>query len=59
VSEAAKPAACPADGAPAERVFTMPGTSFNRPAPVTPPPRGSDWSHSGHSHGAGVRPHTH
>ena len=61
VSEAATPAACPVDGARAERVFTMPNTSFNRPAPAAPKaaPGAGGYSHSGHTHGAGARPHSH
>jgi hypothetical protein len=52
---------CPADGARAERVFTVPAMNMNRPAPATPrstpPSRG--FSHSGHSHGPGTGPHSH
>ena len=59
VSDAGKPAACPIDGANAERIFTMPNTNFNRPAALTPASGGGGYSHSGHSHGPGARPHTH
>jgi hypothetical protein len=43
-------------------VFTVPEMGFNRPKPPpartgAPPPRG--YSHSGHSHGPGTRPHSH
>jgi putative FmdB family regulatory protein len=58
--DAAAAAFCPADGAPAERVFTAPEMSFNRPpsaAPAAPPSRG--YSHSGHSHGPGTAHHAH
>ena len=62
VSESAAGAACPADGAPAERIFTVPEMNMNRPpaprtAAPTPPARG--FSHSGHSHGPGTGHHTH
>jgi putative FmdB family regulatory protein len=61
-SAAAAETFCPADGAPAERVFTVPEMGFNRPRPQpapagAPPPRG--YSHSGHSHGPGTAPHSH
>jgi len=59
VSEASKPAACPVDGATAERIFTMPNTNFNRPPSAAPAPDGGGYSHSGHSHGPGTRAHTH
>ena len=58
-SDAAKPAACPVDGAAAERIFTMPNTNFNRPKPAEPGSSAANWSHSGHSHGPGTHPHTH
>jgi hypothetical protein len=52
---------CPTDGAPAERVFTVPEMNLNRPpaparAPAAPAP---GFSHSGHSHGPGTAHHTH
>jgi hypothetical protein len=60
-SAAGGDAFCPADGARAERVFTVPAMNMNRPAPATPrstpPSRG--FSHSGHSHGPGTGPHSH
>ena len=59
VSDAGKPAACPVDGAAAERIFTMPNTNLNRPKPADSESSGSVYSHSGHSHGPGTRPHTH
>jgi putative FmdB family regulatory protein len=59
VSEAGKSAACPVDGSTSERVFTMPNTNFNRPKPAYPASSGGGYSHSGHSHGPGTRPHTH
>ena len=59
VSDAGKAAACPVDGAAAERIFTMPNTNFNRPPSVVPASEGGGYSHSGHSHGPGTRPHTH
>ena len=60
--DAATEAFCPADGARAERVFTVPETSLNRPAPPPPPrsaPPARGFSHSGHSHGPGTGHHTH
>jgi putative FmdB family regulatory protein len=59
VSDAGKPTACPIDGAAAERIFTMPNTNFNRPPSTAPSSGGGGYSHSGHSHGPGARPHTH
>jgi hypothetical protein len=50
---------CPTDGAPAERVFTVPEMNLNRPAAPTPAPPASGVSHSGHSHGPGAAHHTH
>jgi hypothetical protein len=50
---------CPTDGAPAERVFTVPEMNLNRPAAPTPAPPASGFSHSGHSHGPGAAHHTH
>ena len=51
--------ACPNDGAPAERVFTVLSMNFNRPPAVTPSPSSSGYSHSGHSHGPGTGHHAH
>jgi putative FmdB family regulatory protein len=62
VSEASAGAACPADGAAAERVFTVPEMNMNRPTPprtAAPPPPSRGFSHSGHSHGPGTGHHTH
>ena len=62
VSDAAAGAACPTDGAPAERVFTVPEMNMNRPAPPrtsAPQPPARGFSHSGHSHGPGTGHHTH
>jgi putative FmdB family regulatory protein len=59
VSEAGKAAACPVDGASAERIFTMPNTNFNRPPAADAASSGGGYSHSGHSHGPGTRPHSH
>ena len=59
VSDASNPAACPVDGAQAERIYTMPNTNFNRPAPAAPKSSGGGYSHAGHSHGPGTRAHTH
>jgi len=58
-SQAADPALCPDDGAPAERVFSMPmtfvkGAAGSAPADAAPP--AGDGGH-GHSHGPGG--HTH
>jgi hypothetical protein len=50
---------CPTDGAPAERVFTVPEMNLNRPPAPTPAPPSSRFSHSGHSHGPGTAHHTH
>ena len=59
VSDAGKAAACPVDGAAAERIFTMPNTNFNRPPSAAPASGGGGYAHAGHSHGPGTRPHTH
>ena len=61
MSEAGNPAACPADGTPAERVFVMPSTNFNRPTPPPQPPSPGDrsYSHHGHRHGPGTAGHSH
>jgi hypothetical protein len=63
-ADAATEAFCPADGARADRVFTVPELGLNRPAPArkksavpAPPARG--FSHSGHSHGPGTGHHSH
>jgi putative FmdB family regulatory protein len=58
-SEAAAETFCPADGAGAERIFTVPEMSFYRPPSKTPAPPSSGYSHSGHSHGPGTAPHSH
>jgi putative FmdB family regulatory protein len=62
MAQAADPAFCPVDGAESRRFFTMPMT-FSRPSgserAAPPPARPRGWSHHGHSHGAGARPHTH
>jgi hypothetical protein len=50
---------CPTDGAPAERVFTVPEMNLNRPPSTTTAPPSSGFSHSGHSHGPGTSHHTH
>ena len=57
--ESAADAACPTDGAAAERIFTVPSMNFNRPASATPAPPSSSFSHHGHSHGPGTGHHTH
>jgi len=58
MSQAAVDAQCPADGGRAVRVFEMPATNFNRPS-VAPRPRPSGgYTHYGHTHGAGVAPHS-
>jgi putative FmdB family regulatory protein len=59
VSDAGKPAACPVDGTDAERIFTVPDTHFKRPFGAPPSSGGGTYSHSGHSHGFGTRPHKH
>ncbi|GIW13465.1 MAG: hypothetical protein KatS3mg062_0904 [Tepidiforma sp.] len=59
------PADCPMCSVPATRVFTPPMMTFTRGAAReslgNPAPRGggSRWSHHGHSHGPGTRPHSH
>ncbi|HEX9408430.1 MAG TPA: hypothetical protein VGA23_02130 [Methylomirabilota bacterium] len=55
MSDAGSDAQCPADGARAIRVFTMPATNFNRPSA----PPGAPYSHYGHSHGPGEARHSH
>lgn len=64
MSESAKPANCPMDGALGARIFTAPITLNNRgvdapPAPPAAPKPSSPFSHFGHSHGAGVGGHSH
>ena len=41
------------------REAAVPSMNFNRPAPVTPSPPSSAFSHHGHSHGPGTGHHTH
>jgi putative FmdB family regulatory protein len=57
--DAGAAATCPADGAAAERIFTVPSMNFNRPRSATPAPPSRGFSHSGHSHGPGTSHHTH
>jgi putative FmdB family regulatory protein len=59
IRDAGVATSCPADAAPAERIFTVPSMNFNRPAPTTQAPPSSGFSHSGHSHGPGTGHHTH
>jgi len=59
VSEASAATFCPTDGAPAERIFTVPEMNMHKPAPTTPSPPSSGYSHHGHSHGPGASHHTH
>ena len=59
MSDAAKAAPCPVDGANAERVFTMPNTHFKRPPGAPPASGGGGYSHHGHSHGPGTHSHSH
>jgi putative FmdB family regulatory protein len=60
VSDAGKATACPVDGTDAERIFTMPQTHFKRSlSDALGSGGGSTYSHSGHSHGPGTRPHKH
>jgi hypothetical protein len=48
------------DGTDAERIFTMPQTHFKRSlSEALGSGGGSTYSHSGHSHGPGTRPHKH
>ena len=49
----------PTDGAAAERIFTVPSMNSNRPAPSSPAPPSSGFSHDGHSHGPGTGHHAH
>ena len=57
--DAAAEAACPTDGARAERIFTVPAMNFNRPPSATPSPPSAGYSHHGHSHGPGTGTHSH
>ena len=57
--ESAADAACPTDGAAAERIFTVPSMNFNRPVSSTAAPPSSAFSHHGHSHGPGTGHHSH
>jgi putative FmdB family regulatory protein len=54
-------AACPSDGARAERIFTVPKLLLSKP--MTPPPPSAQpshgYSHHGHSHGPGTGAHSH
>lgn len=59
MTDAGSDAQCPADGAKAVRVFVMPATNFNRPTSVPKPTASIDYSHYGHTHGAGVARHSH
>jgi putative FmdB family regulatory protein len=59
MSDAGSDAQCPADGARAVRVFTMPATNFNRPTGDFKPPASTTYSHYGHAHGAGAARHSH
>jgi hypothetical protein len=57
--EASADAYCPADGARADRIFTVPEMNLNRPPSTTPTPPSSGFSHHGHAHGPGTGHHTH
>ena len=59
VRDAGVEAFCPTDGAPAERVFTVPEMNLNRPRSSAPAPPARGFSHAGHSHGPGTGHHTH
>ena len=59
MSDAGSDARCPADGARAVRVFTMPATNFNRPTSDAKPSASTSYSHYGHTHGAGAARHSH
>ena len=59
IRDAGLDAFCPADGAPGERIFTVPEMNMNRPPATTPQPPSSGYSHHGHSHGPGTGHHTH
>ncbi|HEY7649867.1 MAG TPA: hypothetical protein VID04_12760 [Methylomirabilota bacterium] len=58
-SDASAATFCPTDGARAERVFTVPEMTLNRPPSTAPVPPSSGFSHHGHSHGPGTGHHTH
>lgn len=58
------PADCPMCNVQARRIFTPPMMTFTRGAarestPGPAPSSGARWSHHGHSHGPGTRPHSH
>jgi hypothetical protein len=57
--DSAAEASCPADGAAAERIFTVPSMNFGRPESTTSAPPSSGYSHHGHSHGPGTGHHSH
>ncbi len=65
IKDSGIPADCPVCFEPARRVFTPPMMTFTRGAAreslQSPAPRsgGARWSHHGHSHGPGTRPHSH
>jgi putative FmdB family regulatory protein len=65
IKDADIPPFCPMCGLTARRVFTAPMMTFTRGAArenlSNPAPGGgsSRWSHHGHSHGPGSRPHSH
>lgn len=60
VRDAGADAHCPADGAQAVRVFTVPAMNFNRPrSAASPGPPARRFSHHGHSHGPGTGAHSH
>jgi hypothetical protein len=59
MSDAGSDTQCPADGAKAVRVFTMPATNFNRPTDAPKPAASTDYSHYGHTHGGGIARHSH
>jgi hypothetical protein len=59
VRDAGLATACPIDGAPAERIFTVPEMNLNRPPAASPAPPARGFSHHGHSHGPGAGHHTH
>ncbi|MCK9485823.1 MAG: zinc ribbon domain-containing protein [Dehalococcoidia bacterium] len=61
VSAMRDPAACPACGTDARRVFTAValGGVAEDPAKAAKRPQPGGWSHQGHSHGAGTGAHSH
>jgi putative FmdB family regulatory protein len=59
IRETGQEASCPADGAVAQRIFTVPAMNFNRPPSAAPAAPSSGYSHSGHSHGPGTAGHSH